>query len=296
MKLYKLAALPLVAALVALTPCAAQAQKPFPTAEAAADALVSALARTDSDALREVLGSDWKRYIPTADLDQDDVYGFLAAWAKSHNIVPSGNDQARLAVGTEGWILPIPIVKTGNGWRFDTRAATDELRTRRIGANELSAIKALLAYGDAQAEYAAQDRDGEGTLEYAQRIVSTPGKRDGLYWGVLPGEPESPLGPFFSGGVTGSTGYHGYHFRVLTSQGKDAKGGARNYIISGRMTGGFAGVAWPVRWGDTGVMTFIMNNDGVVYQKNLGSNSAAIARSIKTFNPDPTWEKIESPM
>lgn len=267
------------------------AQQVYPSANAAADALVDAIARSDEDALRKILGADFRRFIPESQVDQDDVYDFLASWAKSHKLVSTDPNQARLTVGTDGWTLPIPIVKTPAGWRFDTRAGADEMRSRRIGRNELAAMQAALAYFDAQREYAERDRNGDGVLEYAQRFVSTAGKHDGLYWPQKAGEDESPLGPLYGGRKQGE-GYHGYHFRILTAQGKDAPGGAYDYRIKGRMIAGFALVAWPLRYGDTGVMSFIVSHDGKLYEKDLGPNSEAIARGMTRFNPDSSWRVV----
>jgi len=281
-------------AALALAPATVVAQKAFPTAEAVAEAFVDAVARSDADALRTVLGPDWKRYIPTVDVDQEDVYAFLAAWAKSHKLVPEGNDKVVLAVGEHGWTLPIPIAKTAAGWRFDLRAGADEIRTRRIGRNELAVMQATLAYFDAQKEYALKPRTGDGVLQYAQRFASTSGKRDGLYWPDAPGRDESPLGPLYAGQKPGE-GYHGYYFRILKGQGKDAPGGAYDYVIKGRMVSGFALVAWPMRYDDTGVMSFIVSHDGVVYQKDLGPNGDPAARGMTRFNPDSSWQKVTVP-
>jgi hypothetical protein len=280
----------LVAIAIGFGPAAAYAQKAFPTPDAAADALVSAVATSDPDALRAVLGADWTRFVPTADVDQDDVYAFLGAWARGHKIVRDG-DRAHLAVGTSDWALPIPIVKQGDAWRFDTRAAADEIKTRRIGANELAAVQAALAYYDAQKDYALADRNGDGVLEYAQLIVSTPGKQDGLYWAALEGEAESPLGPLFADAIPGQ-GYHGYRFRILKAQGPSAPGGAYDYRIKGRMTAGFALVAWPVRYGDTGITSFVVSHGGKVYEKDLGPNTDAIARAMTRFDPDASWKAV----
>jgi hypothetical protein len=224
-------------------------------------------------------------------VDDEDVLRFLQAWSRSHAIVPDGADRARLGVGGDGWTLPIPIVKTAAGWRFDTRQTPQELRIRRIGRNELAAIQVVLAYTDAQAEYRARDWDGDGVKSYAMRALSSPGKRDGLYWAAGPGEPESPLGPAFADAQRGKP-YHGYFYRILTAQGKDAPGGARSYLQGGRLTEGFAMIAWPAKYADTGVMTFIVNQDGVVHQKNLGAATGAVARRITAYNPDGSWSKV----
>ena len=266
------------------------AQSTYPTAEAAANALVDGIARHDGDAIKAAVGSDYKKYIPAASTDPEDVTNFLAEWAAEHKIVAAGADKAFLGVGKHGWTLPIPIVKTANGWRFDTKAAPEEMRIRRIGRNELDVIQVALAYTDAQKEYRLRGLDGDGILQYATRGLSTPGKHDGLYWASLPGEPESPLGAEFADAKPGQP-YHGYLYKILKAQGNDAPGGARSYIKNGHMTEGYALVAWPARYDDTGVMTFTVNQDGVVYQKDLGPNTDAAARAINAYNPDATWSK-----
>lgn len=282
------------ALFIALASPAAHAQEAFPTAEAAAKAFVDAVARSDEDAMRKVLGADWRRFIPTGTVDREDVYAFLGAWAKRHEIVAEGADKAMLAVGEQGWTLPIPIRKTAAGWRFDVRGGADEMRTRRVGRNELATMQAALAYFDAQKEYAQQDRDGDGVLAYAQRFMSSPGKHDGLYWPDPSGNDESPLGSLYGGQKAGE-GYHGYYYKILKSQGKDAPGGAYDYVIGGRMRSGFALIAWPIRYGDTGVMSFIVSHDGQVYEKDLGPKTDAIARSMTRFNPDSSWKKVDVP-
>jgi hypothetical protein len=269
------------------------AQKAFPTPEAAADALIDGIARHDPDAVNTVLGADYKRYIPMDDTSAEDRTNFLAAWARNHKVVTNG-DKAMVEVGTHGWTMPIPLVKTGAGWSFDTRTASEEMRIRRIGRNELAAMQVMLAYVDAQREYAARDWDGDGVKSYAMRALSSRGKRDGLYWASLPGEPESPLGPAFADAKPGQP-YHGYAFRILTAQGPSAPGGAKSFVKNGRMTEGFALIAWPAKYDYTGVMTFIVNQDGVVYEKDLGPNTAAVAAGIKSFNPDATWQKAVPP-
>jgi len=269
----------------------AVAQNAYPTPEAAAEALVDGIARHDRDAIKAVAGSDYEKYFPSSKTDPEDVTNFLEAWARAHKIVPAGSDKAFLGAGNNGWTLPIPIVKSAAGWRFDTKAAPEEMRVRRIGRNELSAIQVALAYTDAQDEYRQRDWDGNGVKEYARRGLSTPGKHDGLYWASLPGEPESPLGPEFADAKPGQP-YHGYLYRILTAQGKDAPGGAKTYVKNGRMTEGYALVAWPAKYDDTGVMTFIVNQDGIVYQKNLGPGTDAAARAISAYNPDASWQKV----
>ena len=278
----------LAAAAFALA-SAAHAQKMFPTPDDAANAFVQSLAVNDADALKVVVGADYAKYIPHRTADS--VANFLAAWAKSHKIVQAGDAKAYLEVGVHGWTLPIPIVKSAAGWSFDTKAAPEEIRIRRIGRNELNAIQVVLAIGDAQEDYRKFDRDKNGKHDYAPRIISTKGKKDGLYWQTMAGEPESPLGSEVAT-VKPGQGYHGYHYRVLTAQGKDAPGGAKSYVVNGSMTGGYAVVAWPVKWDDTGVMTFMVSKDGTVYEKDLGPNSATIAKAMTEFNPDSSWSKV----
>ncbi|HQR57358.1 MAG TPA: DUF2950 domain-containing protein [Burkholderiaceae bacterium] len=275
-------------AVAALLPGIAAAQKSFPSAEAAGNALIEAVATNDSDAKREILGADYQRFIPPESVDADDRTAFLYASSKGRKIIADGPEMAHLSVGTEGWTLPVPIVKSAKGWSFDVKAGAEEMRIRRIGRNELAAMQALLAYFDAQKDYALVDRNGDGVLEYAQRFASTPGNRDGLFW---PNDPASPLGPLY-GNETKDGIYHGYRFRILKSQGPAARGGARDFVVKGRMTQGFAAVAWPAKWNDTGVMTFIVSHDGNVYQKNLGAGTDAAARAMKTFNPDNSWTRV----
>jgi hypothetical protein len=279
---------------LALAPIASAQQKAFPTPEAAMEAFGDALARSDSEAMTGLLGSGYRQYIPPAGADYR--YRFLAAWAKAHAVKPQGDDRATVAVGTDGWTLPIPIVKTPKGWQFDMRAGAEEMRIRRIGRNELAVMQAMLAIYDAQMEYALVDRNGNGVREYAARFRSSPGKRDGLYWPTREGEPPSPLGAAYAAAQAaggGDDGYYGYRYRLLDAQGKNAPGGAYEYTVRGKKIGGFAAVAWPVKYGDTGVMTFMVSHDGVVYEKDLGPNTAARAGTITRFDPDSTWIKVD---
>lgn len=254
------------------------AQATFPTPEAAADALVDGIARNDDEAVRSVLGAKYRTFIPPESFQGGDVTRFLEAWARSHKIVRQGDAEAHLEVGTNGWTLPIPIEKTAAGWRFDIAKAPEEMRWRRIGRNELDVIQVVQALGDAQMDYAKLNKN------FAQKILSSPGKRDGLYWPTLDGEPQSPLGPI-ADGVKPGDAYHGYRYRILTGQSAAAPGGAMSYIKDGKMTGGYAFVAWPAKYGDTGVMTFIVARDGIVYQKDLGPETDRIARAMKAYDP-----------
>lgn len=275
-----------------LAPLPAAAQQAFPTPDAAANALVDAIVQIDEDALRKLLGRDWRRFIPTEALERRDIDAFLGGWAIAHKIVIDPVHTAHLTVGEQEWVLPIPMTEKNGAWRFDARAAADEIRTRRIGRNELAAMQATFAYFDAQKEYASKDHNGDGVLEYAQKLISTPGKQDGLYWAALDGEAESPLGPLFGGGEPSGHGYYGYHYRILTAQGGKAPGGAYDYRIKNRLSGGFALVAWPVKYGDSGVMSFIVSHDGVLYEKDLGPKTSATARAMSQFNPDDSWKKV----
>lgn len=267
----------------------AGAQAVYPTPEQAAEALQQAIALQDETALKKVLGANFHQFIPAGSVDQDDIYAFLGAYARHHEIVKNGERVAHLQAGDSGWTLPIPIEKISKGWQFDLRQAHDEMADRRVGRNELSAIQTVLAIGDAQRDFA----QAQGSTVYAQRFVSRPGKRDGLYWPIADNEPESPLGALaavMNPNAPPGEAYHGYHYRILTAQGTHAPGGAHSYLENGRMSGGYAVVAWPAKYGDTGVMTFIAGSDGKVYQRNLGPQTASAAAGITTFDPGPGWE------
>lgn len=269
-------------------------QQSFATPEAAMEAFGTAVIDSDEAALRAMFGANFRQLIPPVGAERR--YEFIEAWAKSHKIEPDGDGRARIAAGQKGWTLPIPLEKTASGWRFDMKAGMDEIAVREIGRNELSAIQVVKAYADAQREYIARDRNGDGVPEYAQKIASSAGKMDGLYWPSKANEEPSPLGRLLAdaaaekGRKPGS--YHGYSYRILTAQGPDAAGGARNYIVDGRMTGGFGLVAWPTSYGRSGVMSFMINQDGQVYEKNLGPDTATQAARVKAFNPDATWRKV----
>lgn len=288
MTLQHIALTAVLAAYILVLPGTARAQQSFPTPAAAADALVDGIARHDDAAVEQVLGQAYAKYVPKGSVDANDVTRFLEAWAKSHRIIATGDAKAYVEVGTHGWTLPIPLEKTTSGWRFDTAGTADELRTRRIGRNELDVIQVMLALGDAQDDYAAANR----ARAYAQRILSSQGKRDGLYWPTPVGEAPSPLGPIADNARPGDS-YHGYHYRLLKAQGKDAPGGAMSYVKDGKMTDGYAFIAWPAKPGDTGVMSFIVSKAGEVYQKDLGLDSGHIARSMTAFNPGATWTRVQ---
>lgn len=279
---------------------AASAQKVFVSPEAGVAALVDAVKANDQTALRAILGRHGEKLLSSGDAvaDAQNRANFIAAYNDAHKIEPSGGGQETLVIGKDEWPLPIPLVKTSGGWRFDTEKGEREIIDRRIGRNELAAMQVCLAIIDAERDYVAKDQDRNGVLEYARKFVSTPGQHDGLYWEAAPGEPPSPLGPLLAAAAEEGypanrplAPYHGYFYRILTKQGKDAPGGTYDYIVKGKMIGGVAVVAYPARYGVSGVMTFIANHDGVVYEKNLGENTTRIAETMTTFNPDPSWKR-----
>jgi len=281
---------------------AASAQKVFDSPEDATKALVAAMRIDDPRAIYAILGPGSEPLINTGDkvADAAERAQFVAASEQSTRIDREGDSKATFLVGGNNFPFPFPLVRTAAGWRFDAKGGAEEIVNRRIGGNELAAIQVCLAYVDAQREYSLVDRNHDGLVEYAQKLVSTPGKQDGLYWPASGNAPESPLGPLGAkarsegyGNGSGDGAYHGYYYRILTAQGKDAPGGAYDYIAKGRMIGGFGLVAYPSRWGASGVMTFICNHHGVVYEKNLGPNTRQVASSMTRFNPDATWTKAE---
>ena len=276
-------------------------QRSFASAEEAASALVAAVRAHDRAALVAVLGAGSDQWITSGDAAADRAAGerFVKQFDEKHTIVPDGDARATLAVGADDWPFAFPLVHSGERWRFDTEAGKNEMLARRIGQNELAVINVMLAIVDAQREYASADHNKDGVREYATKFLSSPGKQDGLYWPTAAGEPPSPLGPLVvqatSEGYKGKGGnddartYHGYRFRLLKGQGAHAKGGAFDYIVRGHMIGGFAAIAFPARYDNSGVMTFIVNHDGVVYQRDLGPDTTAKARAITRFDPGPGW-------
>lgn len=295
----------LALALMTIAPvalAAAAAQKSFVSPDAGITALVEAVKVNDLPLLGAILGPHGKQLISSGDrvADQQSREAFVKAYSEANKLVLDGDRQAMLVIGQDEWPMPIPLVKSPAGWRFDTPQGEKEILARRIGRNELSAIQVCLAIVDAAQEYATLDVDRDGIPEYTPRFVSTPGKHDGLYWQTKADEPLSPLGPLLAAATReGYTNlvtrplapYHGYFYRILTQQGKDAQGGARDYLINGHMIGGFAVIAYPARYGVSGIMTFMVNQDGMVYEQNLGKNTAAVAAKINTFNPDTSWKQ-----
>jgi hypothetical protein len=278
----------------------AYVQSTFATPEEAAKALADAMRTDERKLIWRVLGPGASKFVRSGDPVQDEEAreAFVAAYDKAVKFERTGDAKATLLIGPGDFPFPYPLVKKAGRWQFDAKQGNEQVLDRRIGRNELAAIKVCLAYVDAQREYVTKDRDGNGLLEYAQKLLSTPGQRDGLYWETKEGDAASPLGLLtanarsqgYVGHGAGSP-YHGYYYRILTSQGKDATGGAFDYVVNGRMIGGFGLVAYPARWGGSGVMTFVCNHDGVVYEKNLGSDTLTIASKMTVYNPDATWEK-----
>jgi len=268
----------------------------YATPEAAAAAFTDAVRGMNEKALTSVLGPEWREFVPTTAAQvQARRANYLKAWDEAHEIKVSG-DKATVVAGKSGWTLPIPIVKDGAEWRFDAVAGWREMRLRQIGHDESAVVQTLLAIVDAQRDYANLDPMKTGSPVYARRLLSLPGRKDGLFWETKPGEPPSPLGPAVAKAqVDGASpdGHYGYYFRLLYSQGAAAPGGAHDYIVNNRMVGGFAAVAWPVRYGVTGVMTFIVSYEGVVYQQDLGPDTAQRAGSLVAFNPDKGWVKAD---
>lgn len=273
----------------------AAAQEPFPTPDAAAQALVAALGseKADEARLAAILGPDWLRYIPQGSVEREDVDAFLKRYRERHSFQTPTAGRAVLAVGTDAWTLPVPLVKKDAGWVFDVKAGEPEIRARRIGRNELDAVQAALAYHDAQMDYAAVDRDGDGVLEYAQQFLSSDDKHDGLYWAEVEGGEESPLGPLF-GDDTPDGQWHGYQYRILAAQGPSAPRGAYDYRIGDNMSRGFALVAWPAKYADTGVMSFMISHDGQVFEKDMGPESEKLAKAMTRFDPDSSWKEVSA--
>lgn len=278
----------------------AQAGSPsFASPEQAFDRLVGSIRNGDTGDLIKVLGPESRPLVTSGDPTSDRQIRekFMAAYTEANKIVREGDDRAVLLIGKDEWPFPIPAVKSGAAWRFDTKAGKEEILNRRIGANELETIDVCLAYVDAQREYATKDRNHDGFIEYAQKFLSSPGKMDGLYWPAASGEEQSPMGPLMvqaqSEGYVLKQGqqtpYHGYYFKILKGQGAHATGGVEDYVVKGHMIGGFALVAFPAQYGASGIMTFIVNHEGVVYQHDFGPNTPAIVARIVRFDPGPGW-------
>jgi hypothetical protein len=283
---------------------AAGKQKGFASPEQAVKAFETALKSNDNKELVVIFGPDTKKLIYSGDpvADKQRREKFIAAYDRKNSLVQEG-EKTVLIVGEKDWPFPIPLVKKGHQWFFDTKAGEEEILNRRIGENELSTIQTMLAIVDAEREYAMRNAKGNAPPSYAEKFVSDPGKKNGLYWEPKAGEKPSPLGAlvadaraqgYTSAGVNKKPKpFHGYYFRMLKKQGKHAPGGAYDYIVGGKQIGGFAVAAYPAEYGNSGVMTFMVNHDGVVYQKDLGRDTEKIAASMKAFDPDKTWQKVE---
>jgi hypothetical protein len=279
---------------------AQSAQGSFPSPDEAVKALVAAVRAHDIKEVFAVLGPESSQLISSGDeaADRTGREKFIKAYDVKSTLQEESVDKMTLCVGADSWPMPIPIVKKGSVWMFDVRKGKQEILNRRIGRNELHVIDILHAYVDAQHEYATQDCGRGGKVEFAQRIVSTEGKHDGLYWESREAEAESPLGPLVA--QAAREGYanpnlqpfHGYYFKILKGQGKHAQGGAYHYVVKGKMILGFAIIAYPAEYGNSGVMTFMVNQEGTIYQKNLGRNTKQRAAAMKEFNPDKTWKKV----
>jgi hypothetical protein len=290
----------IAAAIAILTMPAASAQQSFKSPDDAASALVAAVKSGAARNMLKVLGSDAAEIVESGDsvADADLRDRFLSAYDAKHALSYDGDKKAILIVGPDDFPFPIPLTRNRSGWEFDTGAGRQEILYRRIGRNELDAIQTALAYVDAQNDYADKDPAGAGKGVYAQRFVSSAGKKDGLFW---PSDGnESPLGELVAEASADGykisdepQPYHGYYYRILTKQGSNAPGGALNYVVNGKMIGGFALVAYPAEYGNSGVMTFLVNHAGTIYQKDLGDRTEAIAGRMKSFDPDQTWKKVE---
>ena len=293
-----------IAALLCTAASVVNAQQAFKTPDEAASALVSAAKTGDRKAIVTVLGPDGNDIVSSGDAVADAATRekFVAAYDAKHEIAMEGDSKAVMVIGNEDFPLPIPLIRKDGMWRFDTTAGREEILARRIGQNELDTIQACLAYVDAQNDYADKDRTGAGKGIYAQRIQSSPGKKDGLYWPDAQGNDPSPLGEFFAEATKqgyraggGRIPYHGYYYKILAKQGAAAPDGELEYVVKGKMIGGFALVAYPAVYRNSGVMTFIVSHNGTVYQKDLGPHTTGLAERMTSFNPDGSWKKVDGP-
>jgi hypothetical protein len=283
-----------------------EAQKSFASPQEAVDALVAAVQDNDDDLLLTIFGSGSEDLISSGDkiADQNGRARFLKAYDEKNSLQHENEDHAVLIIGNKEYPFPIPIVRQGNAWLFDTRAGMEEILNRRIGRNELHTIEVMHSYTDAQREYASMKRNGGGP-EFAQKFTSRWGKKDGLYWEVEEGEEESPFGPLIARaaekGYTGGLGedtpepFYGYYFKILKSQGEHTNGGAFDYVVDGKMVLGFALVAYPAKYGASGIMTFIVNQEGIIFEKDLGEEMTTAAAAMTTFDPDSSWHEYEEP-
>ena len=284
----------------------AAGEQTFATPEAAVSALEIAAKNRDTNAMHTIFGPTGQDLVsPDAVQATQEFEAFVNRLSEKTELVRRSESNCVLQLGADAWPFPIPLVKVDGQWRFDSEAGRQEVLNRRVGRNELGALAVCRAYVNAQREYAAKDRDGDEVLEYARRLRSTPGNHDGLYWPLRAGDEQSPLGPLIAAArVEGyrrqarimtdqPSPYHGYDLKILTKQAKHAPGGKYDYVINGHMIGGFALVAWPAEWGNSGVMTFIVNQQGKIYEKSLGPNTAALARAMTRYEPDSGWSLVK---
>src|SRR6266446_1288376 len=274
-------------------------QKTFSSAEEASNALATAVRSNDEKAMLDILGPDGKQIISSGD-ETEDAHSradFVQRYQEMHRLVEEPDGTTTLYIGAKNWPTPIPLLNKGNSWYFDTEAGKREILYRRIGRNEMSTIRVCQELVAAEKEYYATQHN-----EYAQKIFSDEGQHNGLYWNAADGEPQSPVGPLVASAVAegyaksqdgAPTPYRGYYYQILTRQGKNAPGGAKGYVVNAKMTGGFAFVAYPAEYRSSGVMTFIVGEDGVVYQMDLGKKTEVLAKSMKEYNPDSSWQKAE---
>jgi len=296
---FAMVAVILTACLPASSMAQEEGQKTFSSAEDASLALVTAIQNNDERAMLDVLGQDAKQIVASGDEVEDKQHraNFVQKYEEMHRLVREPDGTTTFYIGAKNWPTPIPLVNKGSSWYFDTDAAKKEILFRRIGRNEMSTIRVCQELVNAQKEYYSTEH------QYAQKIFSDPGQHDGLYWKAADGEPQSPIGPLVASAVAEGyakgqggppTPYRGYYYHVVTRQGKNGPGGAKSYIVNGKMTEGFAFVAYPTEYRSSGVMTFIVNQDGVVYQKDLGNKTDVLAKAMKKYNPDSSWQKAET--
>ncbi|HWD19397.1 MAG TPA: DUF2950 domain-containing protein [Verrucomicrobiae bacterium] len=283
-------------------------EQKFTSPEEAVEALTQAARAQDTNAMQTIFGPDARDLVSRDAVQASNALAvFIERVTNKVALDPVSSDTVVLRLGWDAWPFPIPLVKTHSKWMFDTKAGREEILNRRIGEDELAVISVCHSYVDAQREYASQLHDGGDVLEFAQHLRSSPGKHDGLYWHAEPDEDPSPLGPLISEAhaegyshenkilAEPQNPYHGYYFKILTRQGSHAPAGKYDYLINGHLIGGFALIAWPAEWGNTGVMSFIVNQQDQVYQKNLGHHTDSLARHMKTYDPDPSWQLAGSP-
>ncbi len=293
-----------IATLVTDSHAAGVRQKSFRSPDEAVAALVAAIRGDNEQEMLVILGPGSRELLSSGDsvADRSGRAKFISSYEQKHSLEAKGGRTMVLHVGADDWSLPIPIVKRGGGWAFDIGTGKREILKRRIGRNELQVLEVMDAYVDAQHEYASKDCRGAGKVEFAQRLLSTPGSHDGLYWEAKEGEAESPLGPLIARAAKEGyptegnlSPFHGYYFKILKGQGHRASGGRYNYLVKGKMILGFALVAYPAEYGNSGVMTFMVNQEGIIYEKNLGKGTRRIAEAIATFDPGKGWKKVKRP-